>query len=123
MSPTSARATGSKSAMSPAFARASGSKTNISLDTWVASVVGLQNWEVSTGPERVYIDFATSNLQCGSVPPIDLCQNRGRSVSFADSNAFPGACKDPGCLFCREFGKKLNEKSISLTQSVVEVRV
>lgn len=117
------RSATSKSARSQTSAQATGSKTNASLDTWVASVAGLPNWDVTTGPSHVYIDFAASKIMGGSVPALDLCRNRGRTVSFADSGALAKACNDPQCLFCREFGKTLNDKSISLTQSVVEVRV
>jgi hypothetical protein len=87
-----------------------GSRTNTSLDTWVASVAGLPNWDVSLGPSQVYIDFAASKMQAGSVPPIDLCRHRTRSVSFADSGAASHSvapaevCNDPECLFCSAFG-------------------
>jgi len=118
------RTSTAQSGKSGTSSRAAGSKTTSSLDTWVASVAGLQNWDVSVGPSQVYIDFAASKMQAGSIPPLDLCRQRARTVSFAQSGAasqsvVPGEmCNDPECLFCKEFGYLLKNGTACSTHGV-----
>jgi hypothetical protein len=124
------RSSTSKSTRSDTSVQAVGSKTNASLDTWVASVVGFANWDVSTGPSQDYIDFAASQVQSGCAPAIDLCRSR-RSATFVESGApslsmapvAEWACNDPQCVFCREFGKAGIKGLTSSTQSVPQYLV